>query len=325
MSLLRYMAVVFLTTVGCLASVSAQESSNLGVDYTIIGGGRVSGLYFPAAGALCELFNRESATTRCYVESNSDSFANLRALRAGAIDFAIVQSDWVRQAALGIGPFREEGADEDLRTIFSMHGEALTILATQVSGIRSSVGLADMRVNVGPSGSYQRLLTDWLLQAQNNDHDDLAKVLELPESEQMAALCDGSVDAITLVAAHPSSRVAEIASRCAAGVIPVDPRAIEVLLKGRSDLSPITIPSGYYANSPAAIASFGLRAVLVTNERIEAAVVDYLVRSVFGNLDALRAQHPVFAALDAETMASQRNGAPLHSGAFKLFKERGWR
>ena len=226
---------------------------------------------------------------------------------------------------MGIGPFREEGADEDLRTIFSMHGEALTILATQASGIRSSVALARMRVNVGPPGSYQRLLTDWLLQAQKNDHEDLVKVLELPESEQMEALCDGRVDVITMVAAHPSPRVSEIASRCAAGVIPVDQRAIKMLLKGRSDLSPITIPSGYYVNSPAAIKSFGLRAVLVTNQRIKAPVVDYMVRSVFGNLDALRAQHPVFAALDAETMAQQRNGAPLHSGALKLFKERGWR
>jgi hypothetical protein len=325
MSFLRYTAVVLATTIGCLAPVSAQESGNLGIDYTIIGGGRVSGLYFPAAGALCQLFNRESAATRCYVESNSDSFANLRALRNGAIDFAIVQSDWVRQAAMGIGPFREEGADEDLRTIFSMHGEALTILATQASGIRSSAALANMRVNVGPRGTYQRLLTDWLLQAQKNEHDDLAKVLELPESEQMGVLCDGSVDVITMVAAHPSPRVTEIVSRCGAGVIPVDQRAIEILLKGRSDLSPITIPSGYYANSPAAIKSFGLRAVLVTNQRIEAAVVDYMVRSVFGNLDALRAQHPVFAALDAETMARHRNGAPLHSGAFKLYKERGWR
>ena len=325
MSLLKYLAVAFATTIVCLTHVSAQESANLGVDYTIIGGGRVSGLYFPAAGALCELFDRQSATTRCYVESNADSFANLRALRNGAIDFAIVQSDWVGQAALGTGPFREEGADEDLRTIFSMHGEALTILATQASSIRSSVALARLRVNIGPRGTYQRLLTDWLLQAQNTAHDDIAKMLELPDSEQMAALCDGRVDVITLVAAHPSPRIAEISSRCGAGVIPVDQRAINILLKGRSDLSPITIPSGYYVNSPAAMKSFGLRAVLVTNERVKATVVDYLVRSVFGDLDALRAQHPVFAALDAETMAKQRSGAPLHSGALTLFKERGWR
>lgn len=325
MSFLRYVAVVLVASIGTLTHVAAQESTNLGVDYTIIGGGRVSGIYFPAAGALCELFNRESTATRCFVESNTDSFANLRALRNGAIDFAIVQSDWVRQAALGIGPFREEGADEDLRTIFSMHGEALTLLATRASGIRSSGGLANMRVNVGPPGTYQRLLTDWLLQAQNTDHADLAKALELPDTEQMSALCDGRVDAIALVIAHPSSRVAEIAARCGTAVVPVDQRAIEVLLKGRSDLSAITIPSGYYANSPAAIQSFGLRAILVTNERIEAAIVDYMVRSVFGNLDTLRAQHPVFAALDAETMARQRSDAPLHEGALKLFKERGWR
>ena len=115
---------MLMATLTVATNAFAQESPTLGIDYTIIGGGRVSGLYFPAAGALCEMFNRQSATTRCYVESNPDSFVNLRALRSGAIDFAIVQSDWVRQAAMGSGPFREEGAHEDLRTIFSMHGEA---------------------------------------------------------------------------------------------------------------------------------------------------------------------------------------------------------
>ena len=52
MSLLKYLAVAFATTIVCLTHVSAQESANLGVDYTIIGGGRVSGLYFPRGRAL---------------------------------------------------------------------------------------------------------------------------------------------------------------------------------------------------------------------------------------------------------------------------------
>jgi len=110
MNLMQKLFVV-LVTLASLNYASAQEVSTLGIDYTIIGGGRVSGLYYPAAGAVCELFNRQSSTARCYVESNPDSFANLQALRNGSIDFAIVQSDWVRQAAIGNGPFKNDGAD----------------------------------------------------------------------------------------------------------------------------------------------------------------------------------------------------------------------
>ena len=316
---------VILVTLASLNYASAQEISALGIDYTIIGGGRVSGLYYPAAGAVCELFNRQSSTARCYVESNPDSFANLRALRNGSIDFAIVQSDWVRQAAIGNGPFKNDGADGGLRTVFSLHGEALTILARKASGIRSSVALAGKRVNAGPHGTYQRLLTDWLLQAQKQNYEDMKLISDLSGMEEVSALCDNIADAVILVVAHPSPRVMQIASRCGAGVVPIDLRAIDVLLKDRSDISAIAIPSDSYVNSPAAIMSFGLRAVLVTNERIKDVVVDYLVRSVFGNLDALREQHPVFGALDAETMVRDRSGAPLHEGAVNYFKERGWR
>ena len=49
-------------------------------------------------------------------------------------------------AAMGSGPFREEGAHEDLRTIFSMHGEALTLITTKKLGIKSSTALANLRI-----------------------------------------------------------------------------------------------------------------------------------------------------------------------------------
>ena len=61
-----------------------------------IGTGGVTGVYYPAGGAICRLVNRDRAEhgIRCGVESTGGSIFNLNALREGELEFGIVQSDW---------------------------------------------------------------------------------------------------------------------------------------------------------------------------------------------------------------------------------------
>ncbi len=66
------------------------------VTHVTIATGNETGVYFPAGGAICRLVNKNSKENgfRCYVESTEGSPFNLRALRNGEVDFAVVQSDW---------------------------------------------------------------------------------------------------------------------------------------------------------------------------------------------------------------------------------------
>ena len=62
----------------------------------VIGSGTAAGVYFPAAGAICQRVNgaRGDGDPTCVVVPGEGSKARLEALRAGNLDFAIVQSDW---------------------------------------------------------------------------------------------------------------------------------------------------------------------------------------------------------------------------------------
>ena len=90
MTLQKLVHVGALTTAICFASTAnAQE-------FITIGTGSVTGVYYPAGGAICKLVNkdRKAHNIRCSVESTDGSIYNVNSIRSGELEFGIVQSDW---------------------------------------------------------------------------------------------------------------------------------------------------------------------------------------------------------------------------------------
>ena len=53
-------------------------------------------------------------------------------------------------------------------------------------------------------------------------------------------------------------------------------------------------------------------------------VVYTVVKTVFDNLDEFKKLHPALANLKPEDMIKNGLSAPLHEGAVKYYKEKGW-
>ncbi|MEE4317206.1 MAG: TAXI family TRAP transporter solute-binding subunit, partial [Erythrobacter sp.] len=123
-----------------------------------IGTGGVTGVYYPAGGAICRLVNRDRAEhgIRCGVESTGGSIFNLNAIRSGELEFGVAQSDWHFHAYNGSSRFEENGAFEGLRAVFSLHPEPFTVVARADAGITNFEDLKGKRVNIGNPGSGQR-------------------------------------------------------------------------------------------------------------------------------------------------------------------------
>jgi len=65
-------------------------------------------------------------------------------------------------------------------------------------------------------------------------------------------------------------------------------------------------------------------ATFVTNEDMDEAVVYEVTRAVMENIDDFRKLHPAFATLDPKEMIAKGLSAPMHPGAEKYYKEKGW-
>ena len=70
--------------------------------------------------------------------------------------------------------------------------------------------------------------------------------------------------------------------------------------------------------------TFGVKATFVSSNKTPNDVVYQVVKAVFDNFDRFKKLHPAFANLKEKEMISGGLSAPLHAGAVKYYKERGW-
>lgn len=292
-----------------------------------IGTAPVSGVYFPAGGAVCRLINKQRAENglRCFVEATDGSAENLARLKSEDLDFALLQSDWQYHAFQGSGGGVSDQPFSELRAVFSLHPQTLTIVVARESEIRELKHLEDKKVSLGPSGSAVQAASELLVESLGWSGDSFGEVLELGLEEQVDALCAGLIDAFILPLTHPNGIVAAATEGCLARLIPVGGGPIDKLLVDWPFYSRSTIPAGLYRGNPTDIQSFGLRATLVTTTNAPAEMVYKMVKAVFEQLDQLTRQHPALLGLTAKEMISSGLSAPLHEGALLYYQEMGWR
>lgn len=318
--MLARLAGVMLSLILAAAPVAAQDTR-----FVVIGTGGITGVYYPAGGAICRVVNRGRLDhgIRCSVVATAGSIENLERLRTGEFTFGIVQSDSAFDAATGSGDFAGSGPFDALRAVLALHPEPFTVLARADSGISSFADLKGKRVNLGPPGSGQRAMMEVVMDALGWSPGDFRRATELPPSEQAGAFCEGRIDAMIYTVGHPSAAVQEVTSACGAVLVPVEGPEIDALVDATPYYRRVTIPGGLYRGNDADVPTFGVGALLVTSAEVPEDLVYLTVRAVFEHLDQLRATHPAFAGLDARTMADAARGLPLHPGALRYFRDAG--
>jgi len=301
-------------------SMAAEER------FITIGTGGQTGVYYVVGQSICKLVNRAAADhgIKCTAPSTGGSIANINAIREGSMDMGVAQSDWQYNAYHGTSKFEENGPFEDLRAVFSVHAEPFTVVARDDADINSFDDLKGKRVNVGNPGSGQRGTMEVIMQAKGWTMDDFLLASELKSAEQSAALGDNKVDAIIYTVGHPNGSIQEATSTVEANLVPVTGEAIDKLVADNPYYAKATIPGGMYAGSPDDVETFGVKATFVTSADVPDDVVYEVVKAVFDNFDRFKGLHPAFANLKEEDMIKDGLSAPLHPGAEKYYKERGW-
>ena len=295
--------------------------------FVSIGTGSVNGVYYPVGGAICRLVNRQRNRhgIHCSVVSTAGSIDNLNALRSGALQMGVVQSDWQYHAYHGSDRFVTAGAFEDLRALFSVHPRPVTIIARTDSDIRRVADLRGKRFHVGNPGSGARSSWTVLAPAFGLSHSDPAWVSGLQSAEIAQALCDNKIDAFMMLVDHPSGLVEDTASACDVRLVAIEGPPVDALVADAAFYRKVIIAGGQYRGNPQDTPSYGAGATVVTSAKVPADVVYPVVKAVFEQLDRFTALHPAFAGLTAAQMVRDSLTAPLHDGAVQYYRERGWR
>jgi len=311
---------------GVMLSGAAQSVSAAEPTYVTIGTGGQTGVYYVVGQSICRLVNRgsEEHGIKCTAPSTGGSVANLNAIREGGQDMGVAQSDMQYHAYHGTDKFAEQGPNPELRAVFSVHPEPFTVVARSDSGIKVFDDLKGKRVNVGNPGSGQRGTMEVLMERKGWTLDDFMLASELKSSEQSQALCDNKVDAIIFTVGHPNGSIKEATTSCDAIMVPVEGAEVDALVGENDYYAKAIIPGGMYKGTDTDTATFGVGATFVSSTKADADVIYQVVKAVFDNFDRFKRLHPAFENLDPALMIKNNLSAPLHEGAIRYYKERGW-
>jgi len=293
--------------------------------FVTIGTGGVTGVYYAAGGALCRLVNKDRAKhgIRCSVESTGGSVFNVNTIKAGELDLGFTQSDVQYNAAKGLAQFKD-GAHGDLRAVFSVHPEPFTVVARKEANIRTFADFKGKRFNVGNPGSGTRASMEELLTAMGWTMGDFALASELKADEHGPALCDGKIDGFFYGVGHPSANIQDPTTSCGAKLVSLTGPAVDKLVAEKPYYAKATIAGNLYPNNPNPTQTYGVLATVVTSSKVPADTVYAVVKAVFDNFNEFKGLHPALAYLTPENMVKDGLSAPLHEGALRYYKEKGW-
>lgn len=292
--------------------------------FVTIGTGGQTGVYYVAGQSICRFVNRNAENLKCNAPASGGGVANVNGLRSGEFNFGVMQSDHQYKAMKGLEPFQSAGAMDDLRAVMSLQSEVFTVLARADANIDGFDALKGKRVNIGNPGSGQRDTMEEILRVKGWNRSAFSLASELKPAEQASALADNNIDAMTYFVGHPNGAIQEATTTVSARLVPVTGPDIDKLLAETPYYTKAEIPGGLYRGNDQPTPSIGGKAVLSTTAGTDPEVVYQLVKAVFENLDRFKRLHPAFESLAAEDMIKVGLTAPLHEGAERYYKERGW-
>jgi TRAP transporter TAXI family solute receptor len=322
---MKHLAVVTaaLAAFGTLAAAPVAQAQQ---KFITIGTGGVTGVYYAAGGAICRLVNkdRKMHNIRCSVESTGGSVFNINTIKAGELDMGVAQSDVHFNAMKGVAQFQKDGAYGDLRSVMSLHPEPFTVLARKELNAKSFNDFKGKRFNIGNPGSGTQASMLELLGALGWKTNVFSLASELKADEHGPALCDGKIDGFFYAVGHPSANIQDPTTTCGAKIVPLTGAAVDKLVKEHSYYAKATIPGGLYPNNPQATETYGVLATFVSSSKVPADTVYAVVKAVFDNFDEFKKLHPALANLSPQSMVKDGLSAPLHAGAARYYKEKGW-
>jgi len=321
-----------IVVIACLFAMSllvgpepVVEKAAAKTTFVTIGTGGITGVYYPTGGAIARIVNqkRKEYGIRCTVESTGGSVFNVNAVMSGDLEFGIVQSDRQYQAVKGLAEWESVGPQKDLRAVFSIHPESVTLVAAVDAGIKTMADLKGKRVNIGNPGSGQRQNSIDALETAGINYETDLIAEQVKAAEAPGLLQDGRIDAFFYTVGHPSGAIKEAtAGKRKVRFVPIT--GVEKLLAQYPYYAKAKIPVKMYdgAENTEDVDTFGVKATFVTSANVPDEVVYAITKEVFENFEDFKKLHPAYEVLTKEGMLEGLS-APLHPGALKYYKEAG--
>ncbi|MFV0431210.1 MAG: TAXI family TRAP transporter solute-binding subunit [Alphaproteobacteria bacterium] len=298
-----------------------------------IGTGTPGGTYFTVGALIAHAISSPTGTRACekggscgvlgleaVSKSSAGSEQNVRDLRAGKIEAAIIQSDIAWLAYQGKGSFAPDGPFEDLVAISVLWPEDLHLVVRTEQKISNINDLYNKPISLGGIGSGTLLNSELVLSAQNisiAQIDPYYSDLSLSGKQ----LITKDIDAFFLMAGWPVALVDVLLEDGTADLLSLDEETIEHLTAKYSWLRRSVIPKEAYGLDHDTI-TIGQNSLLVTTKEQSEDLIYNIMKSIW-NIHNHVIYERGFQGQDLMQVERQKEGAniPFHKGSQRWLKE----
>lgn len=289
------------------------------------------GTYYPVGVALSTLVKvklEPSEKIGMSAISSAGSGENVRLIREGEAQFAILQGLYGYYAATGTGPLEGSGPQDNLRSVSMLWQNVEQFVVA--SDVATTGTIADMVAlkgeamalgsqNSGTIGSNGTILAGFGV--------DIETDYELvfggygPSAE---ALQNGQVKGLGAPAGVPTGAISQLMAAAGDGVTMLNftPEQLETADAGRGLWTPYLIPAGTYPGQTEDIQTIAQPNFLATHADLPEENVYQITKAIYENLPFLQAIHPATKAMALEK-AIAGLPVPLHPGAARFYLEMG--
>jgi len=254
---------------------------------------------------------------------------NVHSIREGSADLAILPSVTGHAARASIGSFIGHPPEHQLRAITTLWRDALHLVVREddaSSGtIEDFLRLKGRKVFLGNEATGSIDANHLLITEFGLDAEKTFDISPLPDGDIASAIKKGNLDAFSIMSNLPNPMFQGLSEAEAKGLTFLDFTSDQVNAANGSHWlwTPYTIPAATYPGQANDVSTIAHSTLLVTRADMAEETVYLIAKSIFENLPYLHRVHPLLSSLTAD-QALFGMSLPLHPGALRYFKERGF-
>ncbi len=327
---LKLLAAGVLTALGITASAQVQD-----IQFFTIGTGGAVYTYYPVGGMIAHAISKPPGSRvcndggSCGVEnlvamavSSKGSIDNLAAIISGERDSGLAQSDVAYWTYTGTGVMEGKPPADNLRTIAALFEEHVHLVTLADSDIETLDDIKGKRVSLDRVGSATHADGLLILDAAGLNVDDVY-IENLDGKDGLAALRNGGIDALFVIAGYPTAGLTSLVSDTKIKLVPITGETANNLIRKHGFFTKSDIPDGVY-RGVGAVSTISVMAQWFTSAEYDEELI-YKITKALWNQNSRRlfdVGHSKGRSITIDT-ALHGVGVPLHPGAERYYKEVG--
>ncbi len=281
--------------------------------------GSATGTYYPSLSAICMVLSKYTDDIRATASVGGGSASNARKVGTGEAPFSLSTSSTVYYAVKGERMFKQKYSG--IMAWGTLHKLYADFLVKANSKIKTFADLKGKKIAIGEPGSGDAVAAEDILKAAGLW--DMVIKVKVGDPQSMDLLKLGKVDAIIHHTAAPNANFYAFSTTTPIRALDM-PKDVIAKLVDMGYYAEGMIKAGTYKGTDKDAHVVVLPVVMIVNKDLPENIVYEMTKVVWEHFDEIVQAAPFLKVVDPNNVLGGIP-VPLHPGAYKYFKEKGFK